>query len=189
MAMNELRNHGFPYGTVSVTEDDGQTGKTAKIVFVAEPGMFARFGQTEIQGDESVGEGVIRRAITFKPGDVYQRSLLQETQAASVPPFSLFQFVNVEPLDSDATPSEVPTRITLAEGNHQRVNFGAGYGTEERRRVNTEYQRVNFPRRRALGGMHAGGRRSTAACRPTSCSRSCSTRTYRSVCRRNSGSP
>jgi len=151
MAMNELRDHGFPYGTVSVTEDDGQTGKTAKVVFVAEPGVFARFGRTEIQGDESVGEGVIRRAITFKPGDVYQRSRLQETQRRLYS-LSLFQFVNVEPLDSDAMPSEVPTKITLAEGNHQRINFGAGYGTEERLRVDTEYHHVNF-----LGGARSAG--------------------------------
>jgi outer membrane protein insertion porin family/translocation and assembly module TamA len=154
MAMNELRDHGFPYATVSVTEDDGQTGKEAKIVFVAEPGAFARFGQTEIQGAESVGEGVIRRAITFKPGDIYQRSRLQETQR-SLYNLSLFQFVNVEPVDNDVTPTEVPTKITVAEGNHQRVNFGAGYGTEERVRVDAEYHHVNFFGGARTAGVHA----------------------------------
>jgi outer membrane protein assembly complex protein YaeT len=143
LATNELRDHGFPYATVSVTEDDGSTGKAAKLVFIALPGAFARFGQTEIQGNASVGEAVIRRALTFKPGDMYQRSRLQETQR-SLYNLSLFQFVNVEPLDKDATPSEVPTKITVAEGKHQHINFGAGYGTEERVRVDAAYRHLNF---------------------------------------------
>ena len=151
MAANELRDHGFPYATVSVTEDDGPMGKTAKVAFVAEPGMFARFGETQIQGNATVGEAVIRRAITFKPGDVYRRSLLQDTQRRLYG-LALFQFVNVEPVDSEARASDVPTKITVAEGNHQRINFSAGYGTEERARLDAEYRHVNF-----LGGARTAG--------------------------------
>jgi outer membrane protein assembly factor BamA len=43
-------------------------------------------------------------------------------------------------------------RITVAEGNHQRVNFGVGYGTEEKGRVDGEYRHVNF-----LGGARSAG--------------------------------
>src|SRR5262249_15393268 len=64
----------------------------------------------------------------------------------------LFQFVNVEPVDQQAQPEEVPTRIVVAEGRHQRVRFGAGYGTEEEVRVEGEYHHVNF-----LGGARSAG--------------------------------
>ena len=47
----------------------------------------------------------------------------------------LFQFANVEPQNIEQQPEEVPLRVTVAEGRHQRVNFGVGYGTEERGRV------------------------------------------------------
>src|SRR5262249_27456004 len=38
------------------------------------------------------------------------------------------------------------------EGNHQRVNFGVGYGTEEKGRVDGEYHHLNF-----LGGARSAG--------------------------------
>ena len=44
------------------------------------------------------------------------------------------------------------TRVTVAEGKHQRVNFGIGYGTEEKGRVDAEYHHVNF-----LGGARTAG--------------------------------
>ena len=44
------------------------------------------------------------------------------------------------------------TRVTVAEGKHQRVNLGVGYGTEEKARVDAEYHHVNF-----LGGARTAG--------------------------------
>ena len=64
----------------------------------------------------------------------------------------LFQFANVEPLNPELQPADVPTRVTVAEGKHQRVNFGVGYGTEEKARVDAEYHHVNF-----LGGARSAG--------------------------------
>src|SRR4029077_16604006 len=47
---------------------------------------------------------------------------------------------------------QIPMRVTVAEGNHQRVNFGIGYGTEEKARIEREYHHVNF-----LGAARAAG--------------------------------
>src|SRR6185369_13376161 len=65
---------------------------------------------------------------------------------------ALFQFVNVETINSETQDAEVKTRITLVEGKHQRVNLGVGYGTEEKARVDAEYHHVNF-----LGGARSAG--------------------------------
>jgi outer membrane protein insertion porin family/translocation and assembly module TamA len=43
-------------------------------------------------------------------------------------------------------------RVTVAEGPHQRVNGGIGYGTEERARIDGEYRHLNF-----LGGARSFG--------------------------------
>ena len=64
----------------------------------------------------------------------------------------LFQFATVEPQDPEQQPADVPTRVTVAEGKHQRVNFGVGYGTEEKARVDAEYHHLNF-----LGGARSAG--------------------------------
>jgi outer membrane protein assembly factor BamA len=42
--------------------------------------------------------------------------------------------------------------VTVAESNHQRVNFGVGYGTEEKGRIDSEYHHLNF-----LGGARTAG--------------------------------
>ncbi|HMB80939.1 MAG TPA: POTRA domain-containing protein, partial [Vicinamibacterales bacterium] len=151
MAVNELKDHGFPYAKVSTAEDDGSDGRQAVVTFAAEPGILAHFGPVEVVGNKSVGENIIRRELTFKPGDLFQRSIVQDTQRRLYG-LELFQFANVEPLNPEQQPEEVPIRVTVAEGNHQRVNFGVGYGTEEKARIDAEYHHVNF-----LGGARSAG--------------------------------
>lgn len=150
-AVNELRDHGYPYARVATAEDDGAGGKEAAITFTAEPGVLAHFGEIAIAGNKSVGEDVIRRQLTVKPGELYRRTIVQDTQRRLYS-MELFQFVNVESLNPEAQRPEVPMRVTVAEGRHQRVNGGIGYGTEEKARVEGEYRHVNF-----LGGARAFG--------------------------------
>ena len=152
MALNELKDHGFPYAKVATDENDGPSGKEATLTFTAEPGQARAFRSGDsVQGNNSVSDRVIERELTFKPGDLYQRSLVQDSQRRLYG-MQLFQFANVEPLNPEQQPEEVPTRVTVAEGNHQRVNFGVGYGTEEKARVDAEYHHLNF-----LGGARSAG--------------------------------
>jgi outer membrane protein assembly complex protein YaeT len=148
MAVNELRDQGYPYARVSTTE----TGdREVTVTFTAEPGTLAHFGPVDIVGNLSVGERVIERQLTYRPGELYRRSVVQETQRRLYA-MELFQFVNVEALAPERQDPEVRTRVTVAEGRHQRVNFGVGYGTEEKARAEGEYRHVNF-----LGGARAAG--------------------------------
>ena len=41
-------------------------------------------------------------------------------------------------------PEIVPTKITVTEGKHRKVNFGVGYGSEERARGSIDWRHVNF---------------------------------------------
>jgi outer membrane protein assembly complex protein YaeT len=152
MAVNELKDHGFPYAKVATAEvDAGGDAKKKALTFTADPGKLAHFGPIAIAGNNSVSDRVIQRQLTFKPGDLYRRSVVQDSQRRLYG-MELFQFVNIESLNQELQPEEVPTRITVAEGKHQRVNFGVGYGTEEKARVDTEYHHVNF-----FGGARSAG--------------------------------
>ena len=150
LAVNELKDHGYPYGKVTTNEENAET-RQASLAFVAEPGKIAHFGPVEIVGNKSVDENIIRRQLTFKPGELYRRSILQDSQRRLYG-MELFQFANIEPVNPEQQPEDVPIRVTIAEGNQQRVNFGVGYGTEEKARIDTEYHHVNF-----LGGARSAG--------------------------------
>src|SRR5437870_4982145 len=100
----------------------------------------------KIAGNKTVSDHIIERELTFKQGDLYRRSIVQDSQRRLYG-LELFQFANIEPVNPEAQPTEVPMKVTVAEGKHQRVNFGVGYGTEEKARVDAEYHHLNF-----LGG-------------------------------------
>src|SRR5581483_1388135 len=63
MALNELRDHGYPYAKLSTSENDGPNGKEATIIYTADPGRLAHFGNVQIQGNNSVGDHVIEREL------------------------------------------------------------------------------------------------------------------------------
>lgn len=162
-ATNVLRDHGYPYADVSIRDEDTAAGGVGAhdaapgalartIVIAAEPGVEARFGTIDIRGETSVGEDVIRRQLTFKPGDRFTRTKMRESQRRLYG-LELFEFVNVDSLEEpDAQPQEVAVRVTVAEGDHQKVTTGLGYGTEEQARARLRWDHVNF-----LGNArHAG---------------------------------
>jgi outer membrane protein assembly complex protein YaeT len=148
MAINELRDHGRPYSRVNTAESGD---KAVSLTFTAEPGPEAYFGAVEISGNSTVSNRVIERQLTFKAGDLYRRSLVQDSQRRLYA-MELFQFVNIESLEPEKQETSVRTRVTVAEGRHQRVTLGVGYGTEEKVRVDTSYRHVNF-----LGGARTAG--------------------------------
>jgi outer membrane protein assembly complex protein YaeT len=151
-AVNEFRDRGYPYATVAAEEQPGPGGaRHTLVVYRATPGERATFGPVEIAGNASVDENVIRRQLTFRAGDTYRRSQLQESQRRLYN-LELFEFANVEPLRMEDKPPAVPTRVTVAEGKHRRVNFGVGYGTEEKARVDARWRHANF-----FGGARTAG--------------------------------
>jgi outer membrane protein assembly complex protein YaeT len=151
-AVGALREHGYPYATVEAArEPAGDDPRRVAVVFRATPGPLARFGEVEIVGQASVGADVIRRELTFDPGDVFSRTRVRESQRRLYN-LELFEFANVEPQLEEPPAETVPVRVTVAEGKHRRVNFGVGYGTEERGRVDARWQHANF-----LGGARTVG--------------------------------
>ena len=49
-------------------------------------------------------------------------------------------------------PDRIATRVTVTEGKHRKVNFGFGYGTEEKARGEVDWRHVNF-----FGGARTAG--------------------------------
>jgi outer membrane protein assembly complex protein YaeT len=142
-ALDLLRDSGYPYASVRLEEGEGGTERSRVIVLRAEPGPVAQIGEIEVAGNSSVSDDVVRRHLLFKPGDLYRVSRLHESQR-KLYSLELFQFANVEPMDVERQATTVPVRVTVTEGKHRRVNFGFGYGTEEKARAQIDWRHVNF---------------------------------------------
>ena len=151
MALNELREQGYPYATVTAAERDDPDTRQANIDLRAESGPLAHFGAVEIVGNKTVDARTIERQLLFRPGDRYRRSLVQTSQRRLYE-MELFQFVNLETLGAETLDPDVRTRVTLVEGRHRQLHFGVGYGTEENLRVDSEYRHANF-----FGGARSAG--------------------------------
>jgi outer membrane protein assembly complex protein YaeT len=150
-ALNLLRDEGYPYATVAMRPEDIGP-KKQKILLVANPGVLAHIGVVDIRGEASVGDNVIRRQLTFKTGDRFARKDLRESQR-KLYGMELFEFANIESLeDKDSMAAEVPVRVTVAEGKHQKITTGIGYGSEEKARARLRWDHVNF----FGGARHAG---------------------------------
>jgi outer membrane protein assembly complex protein YaeT len=150
-ALDELKDHGYPYASVRIGEEPGSSDRQRVVSLTADAGPLAHFGPIEISGNAAVSENIVRRQLTYRPGQLFRQSALQESQRKLYGP-ELFDFANVEPLRTEEKPTEVPTRVTVTEGKHHKVNFGVGYGTEEKGRVQVDWRHVNF-----LGGARTAG--------------------------------
>jgi len=134
-----------------MSEVAGSTARLRVINLQAEAGPLTNFGPIEISGNKSVSENVIRRQLTYRTGRMFRQSALQNSQRKLYSQ-ELFDFANVEPVRGEGQPVEIPTRVTVTEGKHQKVTYGVGYGSEERARAEVDWRHVNF-----LGGARTFG--------------------------------
>src|SRR5262249_40433237 len=119
-ALNALRDRGYPYAEVDVSQQDAGD-KGVEVAVSAKPGALSHFGPIAIEGEKSVDENIIRRQLTFKEGDVFSRREMRESQR-KLYRMELFQFANIESKEDTSTQlPDVQTRVTVAEGKHRRL--------------------------------------------------------------------
>jgi outer membrane protein insertion porin family/translocation and assembly module TamA len=104
-----------------------------------------------IHGNTSVGNDVIMRQLAFKRGDEFSLSALKASQRRLYN-LELFQFANVETVDTAGTSGEVSIKITVVEALHRHLTYGVGFGSEDHGRVQANWRHVNF-----LGGARTAG--------------------------------
>jgi outer membrane protein assembly complex protein YaeT len=158
-AVDEFKDHGYPNPDVNVAETPGSSDRQRVVTYSALPGRLAYVGRTEISGTTSVNERIVRRQLTYRRGQLFQQSKLRESQRRLYS-MELFNFVNIETIKAaDAGTAgqaneadQIATRVTVTEGKHRKVNFGVGYGTEEKARVEIDWRHVNF-----FGGARTAG--------------------------------
>jgi outer membrane protein assembly complex protein YaeT len=143
-ALDEIKDHGYPYATVRITERPGKDDHSKILTLTTTAGTQAHYGDISVTGNTSVSNHVVQRQLTFRPGQLYRVSQIQESQRRLYA-LETFQFANIEGETKEGEqPPVIPVKVTVTEGKHRKINFGVGYGSEEKARASIDWSHVNF---------------------------------------------
>ena len=106
------------------------TPNIAHISFELVPDQRVRFGAITVTGNQAVSAAVVKRMLTFQPGDFYSYSDLLSSQR-NLFGLETFQHVEVRADVNATTDTIIPVAVQVNEGNLHRVRFGVGMSTAE----------------------------------------------------------
>jgi outer membrane protein assembly complex protein YaeT len=143
-----LRNRGWAEAAILVDRViPGQDSLLADVILRAELGPRSRIGDIRVVGSTAVEPDVIRRLLTFGPGDdySYEEVLRSQRQLYSM---ALFDYVAIT-VDSVVAPSDsvIDIVVQVNEAEQRAVQVGAGVSTTECFQVEAGWSHRNF-----LGG-------------------------------------
>jgi len=140
---------GYPYITTDYSLNLNEEDKTVTIIIYLNPGNKASFGEINYEGLTRTDEKMLEKLLAFNYGDQYDRNKLVKTRT-NLQTTGLFRFVSVNiRLETDKT--NIPVEIFLREKDNITMNFGVGFGIEDRLRIYNEITKMRF-----LGGLRTG---------------------------------
>jgi outer membrane protein insertion porin family len=117
------------YRGTSVSLTTAETFGGVQVTYTVQEGELTRVGQILISGLTKTRPDIVRRELPFKPGDPLAAVDLAEARRR-LDATRLFDRVDVEP-QGDANAPFRNVAIMLREAKPWRVEFGAGYSTDE----------------------------------------------------------
>jgi outer membrane protein assembly complex protein YaeT len=142
--VKEFGKRGYPFSQVSgnVTVDIHRN--IAIVVFDIAPGDRKKFGKLTIRQKElPVKDVVIRRAVTFKPGEVFDAAKVEKSQR-NLYDLDVFKSAMIKIDDPPPIDEEIPMNLELKSKKPQTVKFGLGYGSEDGIRVKSGWTYRNL---------------------------------------------
>lgn len=157
--VDAFQNLGYVYAKVDYNLTIDLEQQKTGIKYTITPGELCYVGQTTIEGRKRVPEKLIRRQISFKEGEIYNKSMLVKTRE-NLYSLQLFKVASVLPnANADTLNNQIPISIYLEEANRFSTKFGVGYGTEDKFRAFAELNFKGFlgaARRLNLVFKHSG---------------------------------
>lgn len=139
-----FKSLGYPYATANYELDLNFKNFTTGIYYSVSSGPKSYFGETTISGNKNVSDEIIRKQLSYKEGEIYDKSALNETRQ-DLFRLQLFRVVSVLPQKNQRLQkSPVPVEIYIEEAPRLSARFGAGYGTEEKFRTFVDLNYLGF---------------------------------------------
>src|SRR5262249_17315625 len=73
-----VKDRGYPYAAVRLTERPGSSDRARILTMTATLGTLAKFGDVHVVGNKDISDHIVERQLTFRPGDRFRLSQLQE---------------------------------------------------------------------------------------------------------------
>lgn len=117
---------GYADATVDTAITLDSSSLTADILLTIDPKWVARIGDIEIYGNMEVEDSSILRSLTFKPGDVYRSTTIQESQR-NLYESNLFRRASIETREGDDSIKSI--MVLVQEGGLREARISAGFNT------------------------------------------------------------
>jgi outer membrane protein insertion porin family/translocation and assembly module TamA len=141
--LERLAERGFPAAEIRGAGEVDLEARRARIDWRVPTGPLVRVGAVEITGRRRIAPEVVRRELTFAPGEVLRRSALEKSQKKLVE-LGLFRSVVIQPV---AVPAHGraqvtwPVRVRAVELPPRTLAAGVGYGTDDKLRGRVQWER------------------------------------------------
>lgn len=130
-----LANHGYVYSKTDYQLTINADTSRVNINYYVTPGVRGTFGTTIIKGNRYIREATIRRQLSYKPGQRFNKEQLEKTRK-QLYDLQLFRIASVAPvLNPDNQEQPIPVELIIQEMPRWSTRFGLGYGTEDRFRA------------------------------------------------------
>jgi outer membrane protein insertion porin family len=120
--------------------------QSVRIVYTAQPGAQAVFGETRVEGADKVNPDVVLDELSYKFGERYSLKEVQKTRD-KILKLNLFSVVQIAPADEPPTVRRVRMVIRVREKPPRSVRISAGYSTQNEFGGQFEWHHYNW-----LGG-------------------------------------
>jgi outer membrane protein insertion porin family len=134
---------GYIYARVSYIKDFTEDKSGIVLRYTVTEGVPVRIGKIVIQGNDFTNEEVVRRELLIKQGDVYNPELVFKSQQR-VSRLGYLGSVRILPVEEAVVEEEKDLLLSVKERKAGAIEFGAGYGTEERFRGFAELSHRNL---------------------------------------------
>ena len=132
--LDYLLDHGYPHTVVEGKVLLDPEKNTARIEVTVNAGTLGYFGDVSITGNDETPGYLIRRQLTFKPGDVFSFKKIYDSQR-KLYGLDLFQTVSINPETGKEKDRRIPMEVVVKEKKRHSFKVGAGYGDEDQFRA------------------------------------------------------
>lgn len=139
-----LQNQGYPSAAVEhkTVGLDHET-QEAEVRYSVQAGAPAVMGSWQVDGLKRVDPRFVERRVPWVPGDVYQRSLVDQF-SRQLSESGLFSYVGVSRADEDARTGVYDVAVHLKERRRRTIGVGAAYQSDTGPEARLQWQHRNL---------------------------------------------